>query len=107
MGDPKVFVDSPVAEGPIFNEVIDWGKVTNEELVKMLSERVIYNTDDIIAFDKPVSVFQYFVIYQNTLFRLVFLILVRNLHDFNLIECWLMSRNWLQKKMSVCIWSNH
>lgn len=31
----------------------DWSKVDNSQLAKLLAERVIYNADNLVAFDKP------------------------------------------------------
>ena len=34
-------------------ELIDWGKLTDADVVELLSRRVIHETEDIIALDKP------------------------------------------------------
>lgn len=41
--------DSP----PFSEDVIEWKNFDEQQLIQMLVQRVIYNTEDIIAFDKP------------------------------------------------------
>lgn len=39
----------------VVKDNIKWHQISDEELVQLLAQCVIYNSDDIIAFNKPVS----------------------------------------------------
>lgn len=53
MVDIETIDDTAPAVSSVFEDTINWGKVTTEQLIQLISQRVIYNTEDIIAFDKP------------------------------------------------------
>ncbi|KAI6191399.1 putative ribosomal pseudouridine synthase [Aphelenchoides bicaudatus] len=36
-----------------FEEVSDWSRLSDKDLLRLLTERVVYNTEDLIAFNKP------------------------------------------------------
>jgi hypothetical protein len=48
-------IHNGVLKASVLEEDLDWSKISTEQLIELLSQRVIYDTEDLLALDKPVS----------------------------------------------------